>query len=49
VFDRVQWKQGPDCRDFILVTEDLAPRVRRVEVNGQTDASDHQPMMIELA
>jgi endonuclease/exonuclease/phosphatase family metal-dependent hydrolase len=49
VFDRVQWKQGPDCRDFILVTDDLAPRVRRVEVNGQTDASDHQPMMIELA
>lgn len=48
VFDHVQWKKGPDCRDFILVTEDLASRVRRIEVNGQTDASDHQPIMIEL-
>jgi endonuclease/exonuclease/phosphatase family metal-dependent hydrolase len=48
VFDRVQWTRGPDCRDFIFVTEDLARRVRRIEVNGQTDASDHQPMMIEL-
>ena len=25
-----------------------ASRVRRIEVNGQTDASDHQPIMIEL-
>jgi endonuclease/exonuclease/phosphatase family metal-dependent hydrolase len=49
VFDRVQWTKGPDCRDFIFVTEDLAHRVRRIEVNGQTDASDHQPIMIELA
>jgi endonuclease/exonuclease/phosphatase family metal-dependent hydrolase len=48
VFDHVQWSKGPDCRDFILVTEDLASRVRRIEVNGQTDASDHQPVMIEL-
>jgi endonuclease/exonuclease/phosphatase family metal-dependent hydrolase len=48
LFDRVQWTKGPDCRDFIFVTEDLAPRVRRIEVNGLTDASDHQPIMVEL-
>lgn len=48
LYDRVQWKAA-DCRDFIFVTEDLAPRVRRVEVDGATDASDHQPLAIELA
>jgi endonuclease/exonuclease/phosphatase family metal-dependent hydrolase len=37
------------CCDFVFVTEDLAPRVRRLEVNGATDASDHQPVVLELA
>lgn len=49
LYDHVQWSDGPDCRDFIFVTEDLGHRVRRIEVNGLTDASDHQPVLIELA
>jgi len=49
LYDRVQWSKGPDCRDFVFVTEDLVSRVRRMEVDGQTDASDHQPIVIELA
>jgi len=49
LYDHVQWSKGPDCRDFVFVTEDLASRVLRVEVDGQTDASDHQPVVIELA
>lgn len=49
VYDRAQWPAGPDCRDFIFVTEDLADRVRHVEVDGVTDASDHQPVLLELA
>jgi len=49
LYDHVQWSKGPDCRDFVFVTEDLASRVLRVEVDGQTDASDHQPIVIELA
>lgn len=48
IYDRAQWRHGPDCRDFIFATEDLLGRVTRVEVNGQTDASDHQPVYIEL-
>jgi endonuclease/exonuclease/phosphatase family metal-dependent hydrolase len=28
--------------------EDLVPRVRRVEVNSATEASDHQPVLVEL-
>jgi endonuclease/exonuclease/phosphatase family metal-dependent hydrolase len=49
IHDRAQWTHGPDCRDFIFVSEDLADRVRRVEVDGLTDASDHQPVLIEIA
>ncbi|MBR1218347.1 endonuclease/exonuclease/phosphatase family protein [Bradyrhizobium sp. U87765 SZCCT0131] len=48
IHDRELW-DGPDCRDFIFVTEDLAARVRRVAVDGETAASDHQPLLIELA
>ncbi len=49
IYDHAQWTDGPDCRDFIFVTEDLKGRVCKVEVNGETDASDHQPVLIELA
>jgi endonuclease/exonuclease/phosphatase family metal-dependent hydrolase len=49
IHDRAQWKNGADCRDFIFVSEDLAGRVRHVEVDGLTDASDHQPVLIEIA
>ena len=47
--DRAQWTKGADCRDFIFVTEDLGSRIRRVEVDGLTDASDHQPVLIEIS
>jgi endonuclease/exonuclease/phosphatase family metal-dependent hydrolase len=47
--DRAQWKNGADCRDFIFVTADIAGRVRHVQVDGETTASDHQPVLIEVA
>jgi endonuclease/exonuclease/phosphatase family metal-dependent hydrolase len=34
--------------DFIFVSEGLAPRVRAVSVDRDTQASDHQPVLIEL-
>ena len=49
LYDHVQWANGPDCRDFIFTTEDLTSRIRRIEVNSETAASDHQPVLIELA
>lgn len=49
LYDREQWSDGPDCRDFIFMTEDLTTRIRRIEVDGNTAASDHQPILIELA
>lgn len=42
-------KESPYCCDFVFVTPDLAPRVRRVRVDGATRASDHQPVVVELA
>ncbi len=48
LYDRVLWPVA-DCRDFIFVTEDLAARVLRVDIDSATDASDHQPVVIELA
>jgi endonuclease/exonuclease/phosphatase family metal-dependent hydrolase len=48
VHDRAQWP-SPYASDFIFVTADLAPRVRRVAVDGATQASDHQPVLLELA
>ena len=38
----------PYCCDFIFVSEDLAARVRRVEVDSDTKDSDHQPVLLEL-
>jgi endonuclease/exonuclease/phosphatase family metal-dependent hydrolase len=47
VNDRKQWPQAFAC-DFIFVTEDLAGRVVDVAVDTVTDASDHQPLLLEL-
>jgi endonuclease/exonuclease/phosphatase family metal-dependent hydrolase len=38
----------PHCCDFILLTPDLKPRLRRVFYDTQTQVSDHQPVLIEL-
>jgi endonuclease/exonuclease/phosphatase family metal-dependent hydrolase len=48
VYDKVQWPGPPFACDFIFVTEDLAHRVEDVRVNGSTDASDHQPVLLVL-
>ena len=39
----------PITCDFVFVSDDLAARVQRVEVNGASRASDHQPVLLELA
>jgi endonuclease/exonuclease/phosphatase family metal-dependent hydrolase len=38
----------PHCCDFVFVTEDLASKVRRVDYDQETQASDHQPVLLEL-
>ena len=36
------------CCDYVFVTRDLAPRLRSIQVEGLTQASDHQPVIVEL-
>jgi endonuclease/exonuclease/phosphatase family metal-dependent hydrolase len=38
----------PHCCDFVFVTGDLIPRVRRIEYDLETKVSDHQPVLLEL-
>jgi endonuclease/exonuclease/phosphatase family metal-dependent hydrolase len=40
---------GPACFDFFFVSENLADRVVEMQVDGDTDASDHQPVLMRLA
>jgi len=47
VFDR-RYSKAPYCCDFVFTSEDLLPRARSIEVDGATQASDHQPVLLEL-
>lgn len=49
LYDREQWPQAPFACDFAFLTEDLLPRVLCCEVDGETRASDHQPIYLSLA
>lgn len=42
------WAKAPFCCDFIFVSDDLASRVHRVMVDAGVQASDHQPVLLEL-
>jgi endonuclease/exonuclease/phosphatase family metal-dependent hydrolase len=48
IHDHEQWPDGPFACDFIFVTDDLAGRVTACEVDAASEASDHQPMWLEL-
>lgn len=41
--------QSPYCCDFIFVTQDLAPRLRSISIDGANQASDHQPVFVEFS
>jgi endonuclease/exonuclease/phosphatase family metal-dependent hydrolase len=49
IHDRKQWPQGPHCRDFFFVTGAIREAVRKVSVDVDTDASDHQPLTLEIS
>jgi len=40
--------EPPYCCDYVLVTKDLAPRLKTIRVDAATQASDHQPLIVEL-
>jgi len=39
---------APYCCDYVFVTKDLVPRLRSIRIDGLTQASDHQPVILEL-
>ncbi len=47
LFDRTYGPEPVAC-DFVFVSDALAPRVQRIEVDLKTRASDHQPVLAEL-
>jgi endonuclease/exonuclease/phosphatase family metal-dependent hydrolase len=47
LFDRSYGPEPVAC-DFVFVSAGLRPRLRRMAVDGQTRASDHQPVLVEL-
>lgn len=40
--------ESPYCCDFVLLSEDLRPRLQSIAIDGANRASDHQPVFIEL-
>ncbi|HEX6704385.1 MAG TPA: endonuclease/exonuclease/phosphatase family protein [Albitalea sp.] len=47
LYDQSQFPGPPFTWDYVFVSEDLAPRLRDVRVDAASDASDHQPVMLE--
>jgi len=41
-------EQGELHCDFIFVTEDLVPRIESIRVDRETQAADHQPVILTL-
>jgi len=48
MYDRVQWQEGPHCRDFFFASPDVAEHVSSISVETSTAASDHQPLKITI-
>jgi endonuclease/exonuclease/phosphatase family metal-dependent hydrolase len=48
IYDHRQWPEGPHCRDFFFATGRCVEALRDLRVDTQTDASDHQPLLLEL-
>jgi endonuclease/exonuclease/phosphatase family metal-dependent hydrolase len=40
--------ESPYCCDFVFVTPDLVPRLASIRVDAENQASDHQPVIVEL-
>jgi len=49
VHDQQQWPQGPHCRDFFFLTGSAIETARTVIVDVVTEASDHQPLFLDLS
>jgi len=41
--------EPPYCCDYMFVSPDLVARLRALRINAETQASDHQPVVLDLA
>lgn len=41
--------EAPYCCDYVFLSEDLRTRLKSIRVDGMNRASDHQPVLVELA
>ena len=41
--------EPPYCCDYMFMTPDLVPRVASIRIDTETKASDHQPVIVDLA
>lgn len=48
LFDKAHWPGPPFLSDFVFVSEDLKPYIRTMRVDSVSNASDHQPVLLEL-
>lgn len=48
VFDILQWPQGPHCRDYFWLSNELVSTNIKVIADGNTSLSDHQPIILEI-
>lgn len=48
VHEREEGEQ-PYCCDYVFVSEDLRARLKSIGVDGMNRASDHQPVLVEIA
>ena len=48
IYEKEEPGEAEQHCDFIFVSSDLAPRVKAVRVDQKTQASDHQPVYLEL-
>ena len=47
-FKLFEKEESPYCCDYVFACEDLAPRLRAIAVDGETRASDHQPVSVSI-
>ena len=47
-FKLYEEQEKPYCCDYVFVTPDLVPRLRSIRIDAQTQASDHQPVILEM-
>jgi endonuclease/exonuclease/phosphatase family metal-dependent hydrolase len=41
--------EAPYCCDYVFLSDDLRPRLKSIRIDGLNRASDHQPVVVELA